>query len=272
MRRLRHRQHRQVASPHTSAPTRTAPPGPRFARRAGPCRVPAHFVELPTISPHLLPKTGNKTRNTPDLRPSPAATPGARRMAASATNPQAAADQITQGTNPWIIAAAVMLATFMEVLDTSIAAVALPYIAGSLSASNDEATWVLTSYLVSNAIVLPMSNWMSLRFGRKKVPPELRRPLHRRLLRLRRRHPASPLCLPHAASRVPAAEPSSRSRRPSSLKASPRPNAAPPWPSSPSASSSPPSSAPPSAAGSPTPTPGATPFTSTSPSASLRCS
>ena len=61
-----------------------------------------------------------------------------------------------------------MLATFMEVLDTSIAAVALPYIAGSLSASNDEATWVLTSYLVSNAIVLPMSNWMGLRFGRKK--------------------------------------------------------------------------------------------------------
>ncbi len=89
-------------------------------------------------------------------------------MAASATDPQAAADQITAGVNPWIIAAAVMLATFMEVLDTSIAAVALPYIAGSLSASNDEATWVLTSYLVSNAIVLPMSNWMSLRFGRKR--------------------------------------------------------------------------------------------------------
>jgi DHA2 family multidrug resistance protein len=73
-----------------------------------------------------------------------------------------------QGVNPWFIAAAVMLATFMEVLDTSIAAVALPYIAGSLSASNDEATWVLTSYLVSNAIVLPASNWCSLRFGRKR--------------------------------------------------------------------------------------------------------
>jgi DHA2 family multidrug resistance protein len=63
---------------------------------------------------------------------------------------------------------AVMLATFMEVLDTSIAAVALPYIAGSLSASNDEATWVLTSYLVANAIVLPASTWLSLRFGRKR--------------------------------------------------------------------------------------------------------
>lgn len=74
----------------------------------------------------------------------------------------------TGGVNPWLIAAAVMLATFMEVLDTSIAAVALPYIAGSLSATNDEATWVLTSYLVANAIVLPASTWFSLRFGRKR--------------------------------------------------------------------------------------------------------
>ncbi len=70
--------------------------------------------------------------------------------------------------NPWLVAVAVMLATFMEVLDTSIAAVALPYIAGSLSATNDEATWVLTSYLVANAVVLPASSWLSLRFGRKR--------------------------------------------------------------------------------------------------------
>jgi DHA2 family multidrug resistance protein len=70
--------------------------------------------------------------------------------------------------NPWLVALAVMLATFMEVLDTSIAAVALPYIAGSLSATNDEATWVLTSYLVANAVVLPASSWLSLRFGRKR--------------------------------------------------------------------------------------------------------
>ena len=62
-------------------------------------------------------------------------------------------------TSPWMIAVAVMLATFMEVLDTSIAAVALPYIAGSVSATNDEATWVLTSYLVANAIILPASGW-----------------------------------------------------------------------------------------------------------------
>jgi DHA2 family multidrug resistance protein len=71
-------------------------------------------------------------------------------------------------TSPWLIAISVMLATFMEVLDTSIASVALPYIAGSLSATNDEATWVLTSYLVANAIILPASTWFSLRFGRKR--------------------------------------------------------------------------------------------------------
>src|ERR1700751_225461 len=71
-------------------------------------------------------------------------------------------------TSPWIVGLSVMLATFMEVLDTAIASVALPYIAGSLSATTDEATWVLTSYLVANAIVLPASNWFSLRFGRKR--------------------------------------------------------------------------------------------------------
>jgi DHA2 family multidrug resistance protein len=70
--------------------------------------------------------------------------------------------------NPWFIAVAVMLATFMEVLDTSIASVALPYIAGNLGASANEATWVLTSYLVSNAIVLPASGWFSRYFGRKR--------------------------------------------------------------------------------------------------------
>ncbi len=70
--------------------------------------------------------------------------------------------------NPWIVAISVMLATFMEVLDTAIASVALPYIAGSLAASNSEATWVLTSYLIANAVVLPASNWFALRFGRKR--------------------------------------------------------------------------------------------------------
>ncbi len=70
--------------------------------------------------------------------------------------------------NPWIIAVTVMLATFMEVLDTSVANVALPHIAGNLSASNDEATWVLTSYLVANAIVLPMGGWFAMLLGRKR--------------------------------------------------------------------------------------------------------
>jgi DHA2 family multidrug resistance protein len=70
--------------------------------------------------------------------------------------------------NPWLIAVVVALAAFMEVLDTSIANVALPYMAGSLGASNDQSTWVLTSYLVSNAIVLPISGWFSSVLGRKR--------------------------------------------------------------------------------------------------------
>lgn len=70
-------------------------------------------------------------------------------------------------TNPWVIAATVALAAFMEVLDTSIANVALPHIAGSLGASADESTWVLTSYLVANAIVLPMGGWAASVIGRK---------------------------------------------------------------------------------------------------------
>ncbi len=70
--------------------------------------------------------------------------------------------------NPWLIAASVMLATFMEVLDTSVANVSLPHIAGSLSATTDESTWVLTSYLVSNAIILPATNWLGHRFGRRR--------------------------------------------------------------------------------------------------------
>ncbi len=70
--------------------------------------------------------------------------------------------------NPWLIAVVVALAAFMEVLDTSIANVALPYMAGNLGASNDQSTWVLTSYLVSNAIILPISGWLAGTFGRKR--------------------------------------------------------------------------------------------------------
>jgi len=71
-------------------------------------------------------------------------------------------------TNPWAVAFAVMLSTFMQVLDTSVANVSLPYIAGDLSAAVDESTWILTSYLVANGIVLPLTGWLSTLFGRKR--------------------------------------------------------------------------------------------------------
>jgi DHA2 family multidrug resistance protein len=71
--------------------------------------------------------------------------------------------------NPWIVAIAVMSATFMEVLDTTVVNVSLPHIAGDLSATIDESTWALTSYLVANAIVLPLAGWLSHRFGRKRL-------------------------------------------------------------------------------------------------------
>src|ERR1044071_732400 len=70
--------------------------------------------------------------------------------------------------NPWLIAVSVMLATVMEVLDTSVANVALPHISGNLSATTEEATWVLTSYLISNAIILPATGWISTFVGRKR--------------------------------------------------------------------------------------------------------
>ena len=71
--------------------------------------------------------------------------------------------------NPWLVAIAVMLGTFLEVLDTTVVNVSLPHIAGSLSATVDQATWVLTSYLVANAIVLPMTGWLANHFGRKRI-------------------------------------------------------------------------------------------------------
>jgi len=71
--------------------------------------------------------------------------------------------------NPWIISVSVMLATFMEVLDTTVVNVSLPHIAGSMSASIDEATWALTSYLVANAIILPMTGWLARTLGRKRL-------------------------------------------------------------------------------------------------------
>jgi DHA2 family multidrug resistance protein len=87
--------------------------------------------------------------------------------AALSAKPRLADQPWRPAANPWLITIAVMLGTFMEVLDTSVANVALPHIAGNLAASQDEATWVLTSYLVSNAIVLPATGWLSRTFGRK---------------------------------------------------------------------------------------------------------
>ncbi len=87
-------------------------------------------------------------------------------IAASLPFPGARAER--SAVNPWIIAITVTLATFMELLDTAIANVSLPHIAGGLAVSYDESTWVLTSYLVSNAVVLPLSAWLSRVFGRKR--------------------------------------------------------------------------------------------------------
>ncbi|HZC23472.1 MAG TPA: DHA2 family efflux MFS transporter permease subunit [Candidatus Binatia bacterium] len=74
-----------------------------------------------------------------------------------------------RGVNPWVVTCAVMLATFMEVLDTTVVNVSIPHIAGNLASTNEEGTWVVTSYLVSNAIVLPISGWLANRFGRKRL-------------------------------------------------------------------------------------------------------
>ena len=88
---------------------------------------------------------------------------------ASTSNPGAAETRWQPTHNPWLIAVAVMAATFMEILDTSVANVALPHIAGNLSSTTEESTWVLTSYLVSNAIILPMTGWLGIYFGRKRL-------------------------------------------------------------------------------------------------------
>jgi DHA2 family multidrug resistance protein len=84
-------------------------------------------------------------------------------------NPEGKRMEWRPSANPWMIAVSVMLATFMVVLDSSVANVALPHIAGNLSATTDESTWVLTSYLVSNAIMLPAAGWITRRIGRKRL-------------------------------------------------------------------------------------------------------
>ena len=88
---------------------------------------------------------------------------------ADVSTDRSAAEHWRPSHNPWLIAVSVMAATFMEILDTSVANVSLPHIAGNLSVTAEEATWVLTSYLVSNAIVLPVTGWLGMRFGRKRL-------------------------------------------------------------------------------------------------------
>ena len=89
-------------------------------------------------------------------------------MSASAGAISLNIDRATHEFNPWVVALTVTLSTFMEVLDTSIANLSLPHIAGSMAATYDEATWVLTSYLVSNAVILPLSGWLTRLMGRKR--------------------------------------------------------------------------------------------------------
>ena len=110
-------------------------------------------------------KNQHRKRLLPELQPASAPSTG---VGITLNNPQTGQPaRWKPRVNPWLIAMTVALAAFMEVLDTSIANVALPHIAGSLGASTDEGTWVLTSYLVSNAIVLPLGGWASSVLGRR---------------------------------------------------------------------------------------------------------
>jgi DHA2 family multidrug resistance protein len=136
----------------------------------------------------------------------------------------------TPSHNPWLIAVAVMLATFMEVLDTSVANVSLPHIAGNLSATTDEATWVLTSYLVANAVILPATNWLGQLFGRKRF---LISCIVLFTIASALCGAAQSLGFLIVSCRAQAAEPFNRFRRRSCSKVFRRRNAVRPWPSSP---------------------------------------
>ena len=131
----------------------------------------------------------------------------------------------TTGHNPWAIALVVTMATFMEVLDTSIANVSLPHIAGNLSVSQDESTWVLTSYLVSNAIVLPISGWLASQDRTQALLHDLRGAVHHQLVPVRRRAVAGPADLLPRSCRAWAAAASGRASRPSSPTRSRPPSA-----------------------------------------------
>src|SRR5205807_4643594 len=104
-----------------------------------------------------------RNQRPPCVRSAPS-TGGAHRMSHAAPSP---ARSGRKAVNPWLVAAAVVVPTFMEVLDTTIANVALRYIAGGLSAANVDSEWVITSYLAANATILPISGWISAHLGRR---------------------------------------------------------------------------------------------------------
>ena len=151
--------------------------------------------------------------------------------------------------NPWIVAIAVMFATFMEVLDTTVVNVSLPHIAGNLSATIDEATWALTSYLVANAIILPMTGWLARYFGRKRLLMPSVAGFTVVVAPLRPRADPADADRSSASSRARPAARCSRCRRRCCSRRSRRTSAARPWASGASASSSRRSSARCSAAG-----------------------
>ena len=152
------------------------------ARAAGPCRQhPARLgIEIHRLSARERdrqfrqdrPARAGQDRHRPGPRSERAA--AARHLGRADGEVRAVSPAATAGAgwkpryNPWLIAVSVTIAAFMEVLDSTIVNVALPHIAGSLSASSDEATWALTSYLVANGIVLTISGWLSDMLGRKR--------------------------------------------------------------------------------------------------------
>src|SRR5437899_5349352 len=129
---------------------------PKPSQNIAPGTTPLNLPHQPSYWPRRTPKVSEQAGGESSMNSqtdSSGGTPGDR------WRPKA---------NPWLIAIVVAMAAFMEVLDTSIANVALPHIAGNLSSSNDESTWILASYLASNAIVLPMTGWFAGLFGRKR--------------------------------------------------------------------------------------------------------
>ncbi|MFN7930122.1 MAG: DHA2 family efflux MFS transporter permease subunit [Blastocatellia bacterium] len=133
-------------------------------------RLPSQLAtnQCPTIS-NQRPTTNGNAQRQPTTKHRPPTTNHHTNQSRMNTEPSPISHLQSPIQKPWLIALAVMSATFMEVLDTSVANVSLPHIAGTLSASTDEATWVLTSYLISNAIILPATGWLSSFFGRKRL-------------------------------------------------------------------------------------------------------